>query len=500
MSALLAYLLCACAEPSPNERLMWLHEGLVQDNYRWLMSAPELVEAKLIKMAGRQLDGSQLLYPYLRGSLGQMYRDLAPRSPWAHPTLVELGDDLIWLVGDPHPENLSASLSADGELMGLGWDDMDSANFGPWLWDLRRLALSAWVIAEDHGWRAERDSLIEASVRGYLSGLEQSLLGARPRAALSESLSAEGQASELPTPVLLMLQKGWQRLRSRHSLQKYSELKGGQRALKRGELRPRTQRDVPRDELWSLTVEERALLSSLEPLLRAQRAAHSPPTPLGALKDVARRVGAGVSSYPAQRYLLLFEGPQAGVEDDALWELKELAPHFAVPQLESWLWRSFPSISARELSSRLTLGWRGADPSLLSLEVADLTFRARELRGELTGLNVSDLETPEDALAVLELTGSLLAGAHATAPSLKGYRGSSTGSRGAESILRSLRPLGVQEDPRVALPALLSETLELLERYGPQLRRDQAHLEALLTLNASLGGILGVRFTTSTQP
>lgn len=468
----------SCSDAQIGERDAWLSSTFIKDHLHLISRSPELVSGKFKKMTGLYLDGSTPLYPYMRGSLAQMYRDLSGEYLSVVPSRFSSSEGLLTLlVGDPHIENVSSLLNDSGELS-LDWDDFDSAGYGPWIWDLRRLALSWWVFAYDLGDHSLSRELINAVSSGYQEGVKLWRAGRRER---------PREGTLLPTSIRDLFLKRRESAAMRRSLGRYTESTGSQRVLKRGEIRSMVQEGVWRDVLLSLTSSEFILTQGLVNELTRQQ------SNLGALKDQARKFGQGISSYPLMRFYLLFEGSSDRLDDDEIWEAKELADRPAPPGLPLYPSRRFGAQGERVLNARRSLQW--VPPQALNqksphtwIDVGNMSFRLRRINDLQGGLNTDDLikqwrsaeSEPQRAKALDEyehlahLLGRLLAGAHCYAETLNGIQG-------GEVVEADLLEGGSDR--------LTAELLEFVEAYGPQIELDRAFLVALLSERGPLLGM-----------
>lgn len=472
--ACLALSCVRCADGGEADRAAWLSKSLIEDHWHLLQRSPSQVEGKFAKMRGEYLDGSSSLYPYLRGSLPQMYRDLTGDYPALTPSsFVSEEGARVLLIGDPHLENLSSQVDDQGGLY-LDWDDFDSAGYGPWIWDLRRLALSWWVLSYELDQEPLASALIDALVVGYVQEVQ----------GLSSLTAHESSAP----PVIV--QRFFQGVRARwyegRLFQRYLTQEEGRVSLKRGEVRAPEQAGVIKDSLQEVQGHTLGLMERAVSQLRADRPS------LGALKDLAQKYGQGVSSYPLMRYYLLFEGPSEVASDDELWELKELsnAPRALGTNLLPL--RAFSDLGGRVLGARHALqsgrssAADGPLPCVL-VQLGDLSFQARRRSDLLRAVGFDELLGPyrsaeEEATrqerfmelkALAHLTGALLAGAHGRAETYTGLKG---------------REVIAQDVSQAPLSALIQETLSFAVHYGSRLARDRA---LLLQIIDERGPLLG---------
>lgn len=476
---LLSYTHLSCSQPQVAGRDAWLANTLIEDHLHLVSRSSELVAGKFQKMLGLYNDDSTSLYPYMRGTLAQMYRDLGGDYQQVIPSQFASSDGvLVLLVGDPHLENLSSHLSDSGQLI-LDWDDFDSAGYGPWIWDLRRLALSLWVLCYDMGVTELSEILMLALSVGYHQGVYEWQVGQRAR---------PSESHDLPVAIKSFFKKIRQKEAERALLTRYTELKKEQRVFKRGTIRVSKQKGVIKDALLSLNDTEQVMISYLVSHLKSLKG------DLGSLKDQVRKYGQGVSSYPLMRFYLLFEGASASPNDDEIWEVKELADRPAPPELPLYPPRQFGAQGERVIQARQELQWRSKE-SIASLspstwiDVGQFSFRVRHLSEVQKGLGTDDLmnsfnsltkdDKLDSAIEMLEelarLSGRLLAGAHCHAPALNGRPG-------GEIIVKDLQPAPSK--------ALAVELIDFSSTYGAQIELDRAYLLALLNQR---GPWLGMR-------
>lgn len=486
LSCIFLFFLCVtCSDSQIGERDAWLSSTLIEDHYHLIARSPDLVSGKFLKMVGLNLDGSSKLYPYMRGTLGQMYRDLAGDYIQVIPSRFASENGILTqMIGDPHIENVSSVLDHSTGLLGLDWDDFDSAGYGPWIWDVRRLALSFWVLSYDLGHIELSPSLITAMSEGYLKGVSRWSTGERlgPK---------EGDA--LPKSIRELFEESRNKANRHHSIERYTSLfKDEQgrviRSLRRGEIRTRIQEGVIRDAVLSLSTSEKVLIDRFVQDLSIQR------PKIGKLKDVVRKFGQGVSSYPLMRFYLLFEGASLSLEDDELWEAKELADRPVPPELKLYPPRQFGAQGQRVIQARKNLQWIDIervpyDAAVTWIDVGNASFRAYKITDLQQGLNTKDLIQSwqaatdelsrhaeyEELLALASLLGELLASSHCFAETMNGLSGGAV-------ISQDLTLGGVQN---------FSEELRVFAaNYGPQIEVDRAYLLALINERGPLLGLL----------
>lgn len=403
---------CASAPGAGAGERAWLVDQLTQDNGRWLSRDPELLAAKY-----RKMDGS--LYDFMRGSLAVFLADLqrADADRLNTSFLQDPASTEVLLVGDPHLENLGTFLPAshlDRPAEGLCIDlqDLDAAVHGPWLIDLRRAALGLAVLLEPSERCAPETCLwpaVEALAFGYAEQIAARAEGAAP---IDGSSAVDG--GEL---VSLLLAEALDDGDKRKRLDSETET-GPPRSLRRDEVL-----DEDGSGALELTAAER---------LRADVLLHAfaPHAPAGhRVLDVVRLFGRGVSSMPAERYVVLWDlGGESDV-DDALWMFREVVDPPVVPGLFAPVEGVFSSARERVPSATLQLWSRpDLDPAMAGIEDGTMVFKTQIWSGYQQAFDHRDvLEQIErrqvhvfDVLALGRFVGLLLADAHANAPTLRG--------------------------------------------------------------------------------
>lgn len=467
----LAGLLAAC-DPPADPRTAWLQTTLVLDNQVFLDTDPAQGRAKFARMS---LD----LYAFFRGTLGQYSRDLAAGgeaggSRGAHVT-ADTAD--VALVGDPHLENIGSFRRADGELV-LGFNDFDAATYGPYHFDLRRLALGFELAARQLE-LAEPARHARAAAAGYVA--EILALGAA---------GAAPPAPDAPGKILRnLLKKAAEDGAAREELADYTRVTADERRMFLGEVEPGLPWELAAHTM-TLATDQLAPLGAGEAADLTRMLAAWPETLLDPaavppearrVKGLARRLGAGVASYAAPRYYALLEGPTAGLDDDLLLELKRVYDGAALPGLTRLPGRPFPDNGARVVAMQRALQpGRDCDPLLGHASVGAATFRVRDRSKYQRGLDLDRVAEKlaegdwdeDDVAALADQAGRLLARAHASA------------RRQSGPLALPFLVAAVAPDPE----GLVAETLAFVADYAPVVEADhQRFLDILAANGPSLG-------------
>jgi uncharacterized protein (DUF2252 family) len=398
-------LIYACAAPVGGAREQTVITALAEDNYSLALRDPALVAMKLAKMQRGPFE-------WLRGTAPLFWRDLtAAGSERPATAFGDPASSRVLLVGDPHPENVGTFRAADGTMF-VDWNDFDSAGYGPYEGDVRRLAAGLVIAVADDALAAD---LARRVAVGYATRIGDLASGLDPVPV------AAGASPYLDK----VLEKASSNGDAHKDLDEVAPVVDGARAVVYRDLDP-----VGDDGV----IENR--LAPLDPVTAdwvaraiAQRVAVQPE--LGTLAGAARRLGAGVSSYASLRYYALLTGPTSSPDDDLVLELKEerdgVIVH-GVPQLAAAEWAS---AAARAVDAQRRLqARRDGDAWLGAAELAPLSFKVRDHAAYQRGVNASDLAAlaadpaKRDQLpALAEVLGGMLAASHARALTADGVRG-----------------------------------------------------------------------------
>lgn len=362
-------------------------DTIAEDNYMWALRYPETVAMKLTMM-------QESPFLWLRGTAPVYWRDLT--TPGVGRPATAFGDPLssrVLLVADPHPENLGSFRAPDGTMV-IDFNDFDTAGYGPFEGDVRRLAAGLIVAANGTG-PSPRD-LASAVATAYAAQITDLANGLAPDPGTSPYLTkliakakANGDAhkelaDDVASPGVLAI----------------------------GDLDPIGSDGVIQNRVEPLgATEHDEVTAALAPLV----ASHPE---LGAIEDIGRRYGHGVSSYPALRYIVLLAGETASPDDDRVLEIKEERDGVDiadVPQLDAAEWNT-PGARAANTAHRLWLR-EDEDPLWDSAEHAPLSFVTHDDSAYQRGVDAGDLAAldPDELLATAGVFGRILARAHGLA-------------------------------------------------------------------------------------
>jgi uncharacterized protein (DUF2252 family) len=296
----------SCGDAAGDAREDELIAVLAEADAPMIRARPALAAGKYARMAASPVD-------FLRGSLPLYRHDARSGTTTVSVSRFALDVPLVPSLGDPHVENFGALRASDGTT-GLEPNDFDAADRAPFLWDVRRLAVSVALSGFVSG---GADSAVRgatrAAVEGYRVAVERAASGLRLARVTAETTAGN--------PILDdVFRRSERDHASRRELDEVTEKSEGARRLRRGAVDP----EDPQSVLAELP---RSAYGSLPAAIDAWRATLlAPPPPENfVLLDAVRELGSGVASWPRVRVLLLVRGPSDAPDDDLLLELKELA-------------------------------------------------------------------------------------------------------------------------------------------------------------------------------
>lgn len=368
---------------------------------------PELVPVRHARML-------QSPFAFLRGSAAVMTADLAP-SP---TTGLQ-----VQACGDMHVANFGVFASAERQLV-FAINDFDETRPGPWEWDVKRLAASAFVAAQHLGGdKSEREAAARAAVESYRSRMRR-YAGMGQLEIWYDTIHSERLLESLPAALRTSAEAVLEKARKRTHMQvldKMTDLVDDRhRIIEQHPFIVRaaiTSMGRPVDEaighclayyLDSLAPERRLLLSRYR------------------IVDAAQKV-VGVGSVGTRCWMVLMQGRD---EDDPLFlQLKEAQPSV----LEVYGGDAVASEAPMNQGERVVRGQRliqGSPDIFLGWgEIDGVHFYIRQLRDMKGGIELEPGATsPGGFIEYCRLCGWALALAHAKsgdAAMIGGYLGKS---------------------------------------------------------------------------
>lgn len=405
------FVLASCAASEAPSREQRIVESLSDDNFVAGRRDPALVALKLRKMQRGP-------YEWLRGTASLYWRDLMePGVDRVESTFGSPESSRVLLVGDPHPENVGTFRGFSDGQMFLDWNDFDATGYGPFTGDLRRLAAGFVVIAElgkpgDVALQTELSKLVATSYAEQVAVIASGERVASLGFGVAELFDDE-------------LEKAQQRGDTLFAVDELAPAEAMIRSLAVGDLEAVADDGVIEDRVLEVDLDEADTIDRAI----AQWAPGRLTPAEASIKLRARRIGSGVSSYPALRYQVVLEGSTPASDDDRLVELKETREGVltrGLPILQGGEWTN-PAERAVDTQLRLHSRFDG-DALLGAAQVGGVAFKIRDREAYQRGIDATDLseladEDPDQLREIAKRYGALLGRAHAQALTADRVRG-----------------------------------------------------------------------------
>ena len=469
-------------------RAKWLRDALLADNRDLLEREDALTRGKFIKMRATA-------YNYFRGTAAIYYRDMLTPGKLNIPSAYTTKDNAhTLLVGDPHPENYGSFRRANGQMV-IDLNDFDGATYGPFYLDVRRLALGFYVMGQmaiDAKLFSpeDRQQLIKAVIAGYT---EQILNAKKPIQQSFDPGQGQRQARAVFADLIRRAERDG---KIKEELTEYTQInKNGQRTIKLGVVEASTDPLLFRDKI----------IKPKQPYINGIKNAHQRYTktliknaPTGAPKSPAsfkgfgRRLGAGVSSYPVERFYVIIEGPTTANEDDVLLEYKEILNPPALPGLTQLTNRRATNNAQRVVQYQRQLQFADdVDPWLGWINLNPISFRVRERTKYQKGVGVDRILeklaenewSKQDIFDYAHDAGRILARAHARAKTIHGKPGQQV----------------IEQALKNKAQAFEKETLDAVNTYGPVTLDDYQRFIGLLEAHGTALGYRPIKPNTPTR-
>lgn len=392
--------LLACTQLSePQARMAFLRDTLARDNAIWLNRDPELLEEKYEKMADDPFD-------FMRGASLFFYSDLARPDPRRSQTqfLTVPAASSILLAGDPHPENIGTCLPGQEPDVGdtplpliFEVQDLDGSGFGPYLLDVRRGALGMALLADSLKDCDCVIPMVQSFVSGYVTEIQNTSVDTSTACSDTQGAVVARLCEKATTDAPQFLTE----------IVDYS-----------GDT-PQFLLDTSLDKkgkgILALRPEEAQQLNRLLHHWTRQ------PLDFRVLAE-ARRFGVGVASFPAVRYVVLWDHGDPKPDDDHLLSLREVIDPPSPPGRGSTVPVLFDSNAAR-IEQVAWMLWSRPDADIHMAGISDgsSTFKITTWSGWFQGFDHQDIQDDwleglyqiEDLTAYAAMMGKVLADTHA---------------------------------------------------------------------------------------
>ncbi|MEW5838498.1 MAG: DUF2252 family protein [Pseudomonadota bacterium] len=274
-------------------RSSWVTQNIYSFNHPYAAQLPQELDTKMDKM-------SVSPFAFYRGTAHLFYQDMKTRSS----AFTNSTTSKAWLEGDMHLQNVGAIKDANGNKV-FDVSDFDEGYWGPYTWDVWRMAVSILLAAKEQGISSsDRDALVDNFVESYLDKMDEFSGNDGEK---SYRLTTSNTAGEVEDTIQALDSKSRSSLLSKYT----SVVSGARKFLNASDLQ------VLSSSTYSAI--NSAMSSYISSISSTKRYA----TSYYKLKDARLKLGSGVGSLGRYRYYLLIEGPSTSTSDDVILEMKQ---------------------------------------------------------------------------------------------------------------------------------------------------------------------------------
>jgi uncharacterized protein (DUF2252 family) len=275
--------------------------------------------------------------------------------------------------------------------------DFDEGYLGPYVWDLRRMAVSILLAAKENGFSSsDGQDIVKNFLDAYLNKMKDFK-------GTNDELSYRLQESNTNGVVKDLIQKAAGKSRS-SLLNKYTLLNSsGDRLFQTtSELQP-----VSNSTYSNIATAISSYIASIPSSKRYSNSYY-------ALKDIRLKLGSGIGSLGKYRYYLLIEGPSPATNDDRILEMKQQSTS-AVAIASPGLLPS--SVYHHHQGTRVTIATKAmladTDPLVGYATVSDIPFMVHEKSPYEVDFDYTLLTTKSKFMDAMAYAGKVVAKNHA---------------------------------------------------------------------------------------
>lgn len=277
-------------------RYDWVVSSLYNFNHPMSSQLPFELATKMSKMAASP-------FAFYRGSAHLFYQDMVTRPASSY---CSGAGNQTWLNGDLHLQNMGGLRDASGNFV-FDTNDFDESYWGPYVWDLRRMAVSIVLAARENGLSSSNQVQL---VRDYLDNYINKMSEFR---GTDKELGYRLDTSNTSGVVKDTIQKSAGQSTSSF-LAKSTQLVSGTRQFI-------SAADLVALSAANYSAVQIAVNDYVNSIPTAKRYASS----YYRVKDIRQKLGSGIGSLGRYRYYVLIEGPSSSQNDDIILQLKQEA-------------------------------------------------------------------------------------------------------------------------------------------------------------------------------
>ena len=374
---------CTALADTPDYRSAWVVSKLYNYNHPFAAQRPEELATKMAKMQASP-------FAFYRGTAHLFYEDM---NSWKPSASISYATRSTWLAGDMHLGNTGAFRDASGNTV-FDTTDFDEGYWGQFVWDVRRMATSIVLAAQENGLSAtNQEQLVREFLDAYLAKMDD-FRGS------SEELNYRLTAGNTSGSVNDLIKKSAGQ--SRAQLLSKTTASGTGKFITTAEMVKVSAADYAAIEtavanyVYSIPVSKRYAASYYK------------------VKDVRLKLGSGVGSLGRNRYYVLIQGGTSAATDDVILQLKQQSPSVvaiaAKDALPAWAYenhegqRAARSMKAALSNTDVLTGWT---------RIYNAPYLVREKSPFEADLDYTSLTTYSKFSTTVQYIGKVLAKNHA---------------------------------------------------------------------------------------
>lgn len=367
-------------------RSTWVTNEIYSYNHPYASQLPQELATKMQKMAVSP-------FVFYRGTAHIFYKDMTTLPTSAY---VNSQTSAVWLEGDMHLQNLGGMRDNNGNNV-LDTTDFDEGYLGPYVWDLRRMAVGILLAAKENGLSS---SDAQDVVRNFLDTYLNKMSDFK---GTNDELSYRLDNGNTNGVVKDLIQSATDKKRS-NLLKKHTQINdSGQRVFK-------TTAELQSLDSSTYSAISAAMSSYISSISSSKRYDGSYYT----LKDIRLKLGSGTGSLGRYRYYLLIEGSGSSTDDDVILEMKQETPSAVAIAAPGLLPTSF--YESHE-GGRATLAMKAmlsnTDPLVGYTTVNSIPFMLREKSPYQVDFDYTLLTTRTKFMDAMGYAGKVVAKNHA---------------------------------------------------------------------------------------
>ena len=274
-------------------RYSWVVNDLYTQNHPFAAQASNELATKMQKM-------NSSAFMFFRGSNDIFFKDMTTLTPSSY---MNTATNQVWLQGDMHIANLGALRDDSGHDI-FDISDFDEGYFGSYTWDLRRMAVSIVLAAQENGISASNQAqLVHDFSDAYFTKMDDFKGTSQEIGYILTTSNTSGEVKNV-------IQKEQGNSRSTF-LAKYTTVSGNRQFQNLSDLVT-----VPSATYNAIVAAFPSYISSIPASKQYSSSYYT-------IKDIHQKLGSGTGSLGKMRYYVLVEGPSSSTSDDVIIEMKQ---------------------------------------------------------------------------------------------------------------------------------------------------------------------------------